>query len=367
MLRVVIVVAMLSSLMACSSSAPEWKGIYSSDSKQKNNGKLEVPPDLSEPTSNKVLALPNIAGTDRTYSAYKNIDLGLATGTKIASAKPLGVKVVRDGANQWLEVNESAESLWPKLKTFFAEVGFEIKREDKKVGVMETNWLENKVAIPTNWFSKLLNRITATGLRDKYRARLEKTDKPDVTRVFITHQGLKEHAFEELSAIKVWWETRPSDPELEAEMYQRFLIFSDISKEESIKLVNKTSVKERTKIIDKDGTKMLQVGEGFARTWRRVGIALDRIGLLVEDRNRSGGLYYLRITDDFREKVKEEKGWLSSIFSSDDSVKLKERYLLSINDENNGTTIISIYETTGAKADVRFVTQLLTDLKSYLN
>ena len=366
MLRVVIVVALLSSLVACS-SAPEWKGVYSSENKQKNNGQLVVPPDLSEPKSNQVLTLPNIAGSGTTYSAYSNVDLGTAAETEITSAKPPGVKVVRDGVNQWLEVNESAENLWPKLKTFFAKVGFEIKREDKTLGVIETNWLENKVAIPTNWFSKLLNRINATGLRDKYRARLEATDKPDVTRVFITHQGLKEHAFEELSAIKIWWETRPSDPELEAEMYQRFLIFSDISKAESIKLVTKIAEKELTQIIDKDGTKLLQVGEGFARTWRRVGIALDRIGLLVEDRNRSGGLYYLRITDDFREKVKEEKGWLSNIFSSGDSAKLRERYLLSVNDENNGMTIISIYETTGAKADVRFVTQLLTDLKSYLN
>ena len=366
MLRVVIAVALLSSLVACS-SAPEWKGVYSSENKPKNNGQLVVPPDLSEPKPNQGLALPNIAGSGTTYSAYKNVDLGTAAQTKIISAKPPGVKVVRDGANQWLEVNQSAEDLWPKLKSFFAEVGFEIKREDKTIGVMETNWLENKAAVPTNWFSKVLNQITTTGLRDKYRARLEKTDNPDVTRVFITHQGLKEHAFEELSEIKVWWETRPSDPELEAEMYQRFLIFSDISKKESIKLVNKTTTKERTKIIDKDATKVLQVNEGFARTWRRVGIALDRIGLLVEDRNRSGGLYYLRITDDFREKVKEEKGWLSNIFSSSDSVKLKKRYLLSVNDENNGTTIISIYETTGAKADIRFVTQLLTDLKLHLN
>jgi len=45
-----------------------------------------------------------------------------------------------------------------------------------------------------------------------------------------------------------------------------------------------------------------------------VGIALDRIGLLVDDRNRSDGLYYLRITDDFRDKAKEDDGWLASFF-----------------------------------------------------
>jgi len=148
-------------------------------------------------------------------------------------------------------------------------------------------------------------------------------------------------------------------------MYQRFLIFRNMDKASVKKLVAKTKAKERTRIIEKDETKVLQVDEGFARTWRRVGIALDRIGLLVDDRNRSGGLYYLRITDDFRSKIKEEKGWFASLFSSE-QVKLKDRYLLSVKDDK-GNTVISIYETTGAKADIRFANQLLTDLKSYLD
>ena len=361
MLRVVLVVALFVNLIACS-SGPTWKGKYSSEKKKAVVSKLEVPPDLSQPDVANNLDLPNIAADGSTYSAYSNIEY---KSDKVTSANPKGVKIIRDGANQWLEINTPADKLWPELKIFFTEVGFEIKREDKALGVMETSWLESLVAIPTNFLSKILNRISSTGLRDKYRARLEKTDNPDVTRVFITHQGLKEYASDELTGIKIWWETRPSDPELEAEMYQRFLIFRDIGKADALKLVSKIKVKDRTSIIEKEGVNVLQVGEEFARTWRRVGIALDRIGLLVEDRNRSAGLYYLRITDDFRGKVTEEDGWLSSLFSSK-KVKLKERYLLSVSEENN-KTIISIYETTGAKADVGFVKSLLTDLKKYLD
>lgn len=360
MLRVVLVVTLFVNLVACS-SGPTWKGKYSSDTK-KVVSKLEVPPDLSQPDITNSLDLPNIAAGSSTYSTYSNTEY---KSDIVTSANPKGVKIIRDGANQWLEINTSADKLWPELKVFFTEVGFEIKREDKALGIIETKWVESLVALPTNFFSKILNRISSTGLRDKYRARLEKTNKPDVTRVFITHQGLKEHASEEINSIKIWWEGRESDPELEAEMYQRFLIFRDIGKADALKLVSKIKVKERTSIIEKEGVNVLQVGEEFARTWRRVGIALDRIGLLVEDRNRSAGLYYLRITDDFRGKVKEEDDWLSSLFSSK-KVKLKERYLLSVSEENN-KTIISIYETTGAKADVGFVKSLLTDLKKYLD
>ena len=362
MLRVFLVVTLLINLIACSSTS-EWKGVYSVE-KEQVSSKLDIPPDLSQPDLTDSMALPNISAGGATYSAYANTEY---KGDKVAPASPRGVKVIRDGAYQWLEINATAEKLWPELRVFFTEIGFELKREDKALGVMETNWLENRAALPTNWFSKILNRISSTGLRDKYRARLEKTNKPNVTRLFITHQGLRQQGESDSSGvgIKIWWETRPSDPELEAEMYQRFLIFRDMDKMDAKKLVDKIEAKEQTRIIDKDGTKMLLVGEGFDRTWRRVGIALDRIGLFVDDRNRSGGLYYLRITDDFRDKVKEEKNWLSSLFSSD-AVKLQERYLLSVAEEKN-QTIISIYETTGAKADIRFVNQLLTELKSYLD
>lgn len=360
MLRVGLIISLLISLVACSST-PGWKGIYSAGDKEKSAIQLEVPPDLSQPSVTDSLALPNIAGGS-TYSSYQGTEY---KGEKVAPANLKGVKVIRDGADQWLEINTTAEKLWPQLRAFFVAVGFEIKREDKQLGIMETNWLENKPYVPSNWVSKLLNRVSSTGLKDKYRARLEKTANPNVIRVFITHRGLKEEAAEDINSIKIWWVRRDSDPELEAEMYQRFLIFRDIKRSQAIQLVDKAAAKERTKIIDKDDTKMLQVSEGFARTWRRVGIALDRIGLLVDDRNRSGGLYYLRITDDFRDKVKEEKGWLASLFSSK-NVKLKDRYLLSVSDEKD-KTIISIYETTGAKADSRFVNQLLNDLKKYLN
>lgn len=364
MLRVVFVVTLLVGLSACSSTPPEWKGVYSAESKKVQSFKLDVPPDLSEPSLSDNLVLPNIAADGSTYSAYTNTEY---KGDKVAPANPVGVKVIRDGVNQWLKINTTAEKLWPQLKVFFTKVGFEIKREDKELGVIDTNWLGNRVNLPTNWFSKLLSSLYSVGLRDKYRARLEKTDNPNVTLVFITHQGLEEVSTDAAGneSIEIAWQPRKSDPELEAEMYQRFLIFRDVSRADAKSLVATNIVSKRTQIIEKDDIQMLQVSEGFARTWRRVGIALDRIGLLVDDRNRSEGLYYLRITDDFRAKSKEDDGWLASLFSSK-KVDLKDRYLLSISKEKK-QMLISIHETTGAKADVGFVKELLNDLKSYLD
>ena len=361
MLRVVLVVTLLMNLMACSST-PEWKGVYESD-KDTSAETLQVPPDLSTPEVSDSVALPKIGLTGETYSDYTSTE---HTGEGVLSTKHPKVKVMRDGINEWLEIKAPVEKIWTDLRGFFIGMGFELKREDKALGVMETNWKENRYALPTDWFSKLLKNVLSSGVKDKYRVRLEKTDNPEITRVFITHQGLQEHVSDGEGAVTRYWQPRKSDPGLEAEMYQRFLIYRGMDKKKAIKLAAESKETGRASIVVKDDSKVLQVKEGFARTWRRVGIALDRIGLLVEDRNRSGGLYYLRITDDFRNKVKEDsQGWFGSLFSKDD-VKLKESYLLNVSEENNVTTI-SIYEASGAKADSRFVDKLLGELKTYLD
>ncbi len=59
---------------------------------------------------------------------------------------------------------------------------------------------------------------------------------------------------------------------------------------------------------------MLQVQEGFDRAWRRVGLALDRVGFTVEDRDRTQGLYYVRYVDpEVDVKSKKDEGILSKL------------------------------------------------------
>ena len=41
----------------------------------------------------------------------------------------------------------------------------------------------------------------------------------------------------------------------------------------------------------------VEVDEGFDRAWRRVGLALDRVGFTVEDRDRVNGVYFVRYVD----------------------------------------------------------------------
>ena len=54
------------------------------------------------------------------------------------------------------------------------------------------------------------------------------------------------------------------------------------------------------------------MNEQFDRAWRRVGLALDRVGFTVEDRDRSKGIYFVRYIDpQVDNKSADSKGWLS--------------------------------------------------------
>jgi outer membrane protein assembly factor BamC len=58
-------------------------------------------------------------------------------------------------------------------------------------------------------------------------------------------------------------------------------------------LLARQETPEQARIVGND----LEMDEAFDRAWRRVGLALDRIGFAVEDRDRSKGTYYVRYID----------------------------------------------------------------------
>ena len=97
---------------------------------------------------------------------------------------------------------------------------------------------------------------------------------------------------------------------------------------EAKKTIEKPQVIVKAKLVNNNGTS-IELYEPFDRSWRRVSIALDMIGFLTEDRDRSKGLYYVTYTDldigEADKKAKEEEGWLDSIdFWSDDENEAEE-------------------------------------------
>lgn len=339
--------------------------------KAKEAHALEIPPDLSAASGGQALVIPKIAPEDATYSHYAGAEKSAASQpvektTPVAGVLPSGVRVLRDGAIRWLELDGEAGTLWPKVREFFESQGFKITEDDPKLGVMQTSWKEQKAESSDGFFSKLWNKLNSTGLRDSYRARLEPAEQPGKTLLFIVHRGLKEYALNEngTDVVTTAWEWRPSDPELEAEMLQRFLVFMGEGKVQAKAAVAAAGPVASRAVLKQDGQhSSLVVSEVFARTWRRTGLALDRLGVTVEDRDRSNGLFYVRLPADFFKKA--GSGFLGGLFSGGQAKQPADRYQLRLADRGE-TTVIEVLSKDGAADDTPAARHILEQLQTYL-
>jgi len=349
-------------LSACSSTAKDedFKGVYNETKSVQHS--LDVPPDLISPDSSNALLIPS-------FSNYTN--LGSGSISNILPRSSSGVRFVRDGEIFWLEINAQPDEVWGQIRNFFKDLGFTFVSESPVNGLLETAYLENRFDVPTGWVASLLGGLFSTGLMDRYRIRIERTDNGKLSRLFIAHQGLKEKSYGDWSEsdFSLKWEERDSDPGLEAEMLQRFLVFRGIAKAQAKQIVAQGKVVERAKLIEDPSTKnySLEVNEIFPRTWRRISIALDRMGIIVEDRNRSKGLYYIKTTDDFIKGDTDsgDKGWFDSIFGSNNTDFKIAQFQLSV-DDLESKTVIKILDGNGQEDKSKTAYFILGKLKSHL-
>src|SRR5690349_1970886 len=61
-------------------------------------------------------------------------------------------RVARAGNERWLVVKATPEQAWTVCRQFWQDLGFVIATEQPTLGVMETDWAENRAEIPNDGF-----------------------------------------------------------------------------------------------------------------------------------------------------------------------------------------------------------------------
>lgn len=297
-------------LLAGCASTPEQEG--PKYEKAETLKPLEVPPELTTPRGGEGLNIPDTATAAEEAAAQRQ-------GEEVLPEYQ-NVEVMGRGDMRWLRVNARPDAVWSAITRFWQKQGFAVKKEDPRLGIMETEWAENRADIPTGPIRGVIGKafpgLYSADTRDKFRIRLEETADGEGTEVYLTHYGVKEVTRGEDQTV---WEPRPSDPELANEMLHRLLVHLGVEKKQAERMV--AQAQEQTpqaRLTREGGRPVLAVDERFARTWRRTGVALDRLGFVVEDRNRSEGLYYVRMVDLLEDADKESSAWFSGLFSDDE-------------------------------------------------
>ena len=321
---------------------------------------LEVPPDLKQLTRETRYAVPGGVVSANAMQAGQD---NQPSATRSAASTTLGdVRIERDGNQRWLVVKRPADQLWEPVRDFWVQNGFTLAMDQPKVGIMETDWAENRAKLPQDivraTIGKVFDSLYSTGERDKFRTRLERTGDGS-TEIFISHRGMVE-VYSSSTKDSTIWQPRPADPELETEFLRRLMVKLGVSEEQS-KAIAAVPVQlpPSARIATVGGAPVLQLDEGFDRAWRRVGLALDRTGFTVEDRDRSQGVYFVRYVAPGESK---KEGFFTKLFGSKDAVAPLQ-YRIAVRSEGNATTV-AVQNASGApetSANAQSIVRVLAD------
>jgi outer membrane protein assembly factor BamC len=325
---------------------------------------LDIPPDLTQLNRETRYVVP---GTAVSASSYQ---VGQPTQAVQTAAAAVGdVRIERAGSQRWLIVNRPADKLWGPVRDFWLESGFLLSQDQENLGIMETDFAENRAKLPQDFIRSALGKVFdglySTGERDKFRTRLER--RPDGgTEIYVSHRGMVEvitgaKGGNATTGDSTVWQPRPADPELEAEFLRRLMVKLGVTQEQSKALVAAGTTRQTSRIATVDNRPVVQIDEGFERAWRRVGLALDRTGFTVEDRDRSQGTYFVRYVEPVTNKA--EPGFFSKLFSGSAAATPPLKYRIAVKSQGESTTV-SVLNAQGAaesSANAQRIVQVIAD------
>ena len=325
---------------------------------------LEIPPDLTKPSSQNEFKLENyVTGIQEDTLSFSEKDNTIKEASSILRTLA-NIEVKKSGDRRWLLVDKKPDAVWNLSKSFFKSHGFAIKKTNKKIGMMETDFLENHPEIPDqslgvirSMLKKAIAARYALPIVDKYRIRIEPTDNGDKSEVYLSLTSMEEVLTKAGSDDEnTIWQSRPKDQALETEMLYRLMTF-----------LGSDHAVAREKIIQAKEDQTLTVSlskgvNGYAKltfslnqydTWDNMGWALDQLNIDVDDKDVKEGSFYINVART------EDQGLWSRMFG-DDAIKKSfqilvrqtsdnetEVYFNDISEENEQATIDFSHEFLG--------------------
>jgi outer membrane protein assembly factor BamC len=314
---------------------------------------LELPPDLTTPQY------------DDRYAVSSASELAAKDATRPKQSELLPTNseahVARAGTQRWLVVNATPEQAWSTVRKFWTDSGFVIATDQPALGIMETDWAENRAEIPQDILRKYIGKYVdvfySTYKRDKFRTRIERGADPGTVEIYVSHRGMEQVPTTKVDNVQgagFAWGLMPPNPGLEAEMLSRLMMrfgTPEAVAEAATSPSAAASAPQHARLEKADGLSKLVVDDPFDRAWRRVGLALDRTGFTVVDRDRSSGTYFVRFADPDTEMARKDrdKGFLSKLFTfwkKDDDKEKPEQYRIKVAEVSPQSTVV-VEDTTG--------------------
>ena len=297
-----------------------------------NVDSLIIPPDLTAPSS---------------QGAFTEV-IKVSDGSDVLK-RVQNVEVMRDKYRRWLLVDLPPSEVWALSKEFFRSYGFQIEKENQKIGLLETDYLEIETKVPEKSLgairtalAKALKTQYGLPIADRYRIRIEPTAKTSESEVYLTLSSIGEV----VSGSMRVWQPREKDIELETEMLLQLMLFFGNDRADAISKIQ-SNVEDKkvdvSVVLSETGFSSLVFPFEKNESWKLLGWALDELNVDVDDRDPIEGSFFINVAID--------KGFFSKIIATSTNNKTYQLILkadsksqtrvifVDLNEENNEKTI----------------------------
>jgi len=333
----------------------------------KSVSSLEVPPDLTSPNYQNAFRLNNLAPNAKKNFISNSEDNENSEILKSSS----DIQIMKDGARRWLEIDKDSETVWQLSLDFFKKMGFNIEISNKKTGIIQTNFLENRPRpnLPKSSINVIkqvfqdFGKSYSLGSIDRYRIRIEPNN--NKTEVFLTLDQMQEVVSKTDGNVShTVYQAAVRNESIEVEMLYKLMVFLGGDAATSREKIISSSVKENTPIFEiKDslnGYAKLVVNMNVVEAWDNISWALDQARVDIEDKDFMEKTFYLNA-------ARTSDNGISSLIFGDDAVKKSFQIVVKKISENESEVyfndVSELNETETKEYSYDFFKNLLKHLK----
>jgi len=240
------------------SSSPDV--VYSDASDEAKQ--LQIPPDLTNVSNSEQFILP-----------------GLEAGP-LARNRLLpvfnGAKYIREDNQNWLELNQSAESIWPLVLEFIRKQKLVVEKTEPTTGLIFTQWRAD-----TEKNGGLLkNLISGEEMFSRYAFRLERNSSG--TRLFARSMQLSGDAVNDSANDQ--WPSSSHNPEQVAQVLVELLVFLGAEQQQAQGILSEpqaNAIIDDAEVQTTAAGSQLVVHKGFAPSFRDVQKAVNNLDYTI--------------------------------------------------------------------------------------
>lgn len=237
----------------------------------------------------------------------------------VAGADEDMVRIQKLGDESWALVGAAPGQVWPQVRSFLSAAGIQVARIDARQGIIETDWLE----------------LEGKPMASRFRFRIDQGVQRNTSELHVLQMNQ--------AGDVTNWPLVSDSLQQEADMLHALSQYlADSSEAASISMIADQSISASGKVVIQqrpDGSAYIDLALSYERAWASLGLALEKSGFEITDRDRSGGRYYVRVVEKTGE---DEGGWFDWLFGEDEDQLEQQNLLVDIRSAGEQAVHISL-------------------------